>query len=933
IRVQFVIIYEYLRSTKIREERQLLSKLVLARDVGRKVRHSPDLNVSDAELAQYFNTLTALLSDPQYLAVDTSAQEALQKLHKLNADNLHISTEDVQEVLEEARLVVETGRLQLERTARDGMNEVVNQTKQSVSQVVKESKVCQREIYSRTNEGLQALDKAVEEAAGKLQTVTLSSIAEQEEDLRQRLAKCYLKSLHSAPISPFVSEKDELLERFYVPPKIFEKEKKRNNTAKDEMLMPVECYRDVFCKDDKFVGRVFLVGEAGMGKSTFTAKIALDWSRQWKLPKKEIGLPRNIDGKLFQDVETLDHIEFLFHVTLRDAGRMCSLTQMIKEQLIRRLYEPDETIEAFKMAKYVLSNRACVIVADGLDEWTHPFDLDCSCKENDKVFPFLSPNIDATVLITTRPWRMAQHPVSDSGIDKLLCIEGAADKDQLVQNVLQCLDGELDQQLNLQQFISYVETRDMVSLMSIPIIVMMLVCLWFQGDDVTFTLCDIYAHMVAMMFRKTQCIVPVCQRNVLRLPRCFREVNQFSNILVKLAHLAFSKLYASDRSESLVFRDVAQLTREELVCLLKTGVIRETKAHSLIKNMSSFSFIHKTVQEFLAALHISIHPDVFERVVKPYYDINQDITDCEKVFKFLCGMNCDVAHRMSQLLCDNLSCTRYERVENLCIVEELQNIIVSGYQEACNNGMKYISLVLFDFWIPNHVNYLSSLIALLSMNKSKVRYISLFDFEEKTYEGEFQEVFFLSSNTLIGVQLLNCRGRYDLSACTRLNYLFIAGCHPSDIMVNTECLKECYLFGAPTNVQDAIFQSLRKGAKHLKRLMMVNKYDPIGSLCQTLPLLTELELLYIQGSAFDDRPLLLPASVNHIELSQVIMAAMPFKMLMDWMESSNHSVRCRLLNCFVWPYSQIELEKYIKSKRNLVIIDSDDWLALTSLSD
>ncbi|XP_052791025.1 uncharacterized protein LOC128225054 [Mya arenaria] len=578
--------------------------LTEARDVGRKLRHSPDLKVSDAELAEYFRVLIELLMDPQYLAFDTSAQEAIQKLLQLNDDNLHISTEDVYKVLQETKVVIETGKLQLERSVTDGMNEVINQTKQSVSQVVEESKICQREIYSRTNEGLQVLDKAVEEATGKIQAASLSLTAEQEEDLRQRLAKCYLKTLHSVPISPFVLEKDEMIERFYVSPKIFQKEKKRNKSAVAEIPIPVIRYREVLCKGEIFVGRIFLVGEAGMGKSTFTAKIALDWSRQWILPKKATRFSGNFKLKIFQDVETLENIEFLFHVTLKDAGKMCCLTQ----------YEPYETMEAFKMAMHVLSSRACVIVADGLDEWTHPSDLDCSCKENDKVLPFLPPNIDATVLITTRPWRMAQHPVRYSEIDTLLSIEGVDDPDQLVRNVIQCLDGDIDLTVRFQRFMSYVKTKHMTNFLSIPIIVMMLVCLWFQGDEESFSLCDIYAHMVDMMFRKTQCIDFLCQADVVCLPRCFRDATKLPKILFKLTYLAFSKLYASDRSQSVVFRDVEQLTREDLVYLLKTGVIRETKAHSLIKNTSSFSFIHKTVQEFLAALHVSIHPDAFDSV-------------------------------------------------------------------------------------------------------------------------------------------------------------------------------------------------------------------------------------------------------------------------------------------------------------------------------
>ena len=54
-----------------------------ALEIGNKVRHSPPLDVSLADLVDYFRTLTTLLTDRKFLLTDQCAQRAVENLRQV----------------------------------------------------------------------------------------------------------------------------------------------------------------------------------------------------------------------------------------------------------------------------------------------------------------------------------------------------------------------------------------------------------------------------------------------------------------------------------------------------------------------------------------------------------------------------------------------------------------------------------------------------------------------------------------------------------------------------------------------------------------------------------------------------------------------------------------------------------------------------------
>ncbi|XP_052785424.1 uncharacterized protein LOC128221047 [Mya arenaria] len=530
----------------------------------------------------------------------------------------------------------------------------------------------------------------------------------------------------------------------------------------------------------------------------------------------------------------------------------------------------------------------------------------CSCKAEDRVIPSLAASIDATVLITSRPWRMSQQPVKDTNINKYFELHGAVDINLLIENVLNSLNETVTEKKTLEEFLRFVDIMKLKCLSSVPIITMLLVCLWFDGKPDSISLCDIYAYMIEMMFSRKDRHVPVVTQTDIQLPRCFKDKNCVQNnfnIVQTMAELAFTKLFSNDRTSFLVFKDVDILAQDNLVFLLKSGILRETKSASLIRRESRYSFIYKTVQEFLAAVHMHYNPDDIYRILTPFYEENGETSDISEVFTFLCGLNIELANELSAMISNSL-CLDNQSFTTERRVIQIQKTIVSGYKEAKASqvlGIK-LSQFSFDFSCTTDPEILDDL---LSINKSNVRYIKT---STDNCPAKLQEVFCSSSETLINVKIFSTAGQFDLLACNSLRCLSIYGTKTTAIVVNTNRLIALDLNCVSKLVEYSILQSFDGGLNELEHLKIRSITD-ISLLRLILPQLIHLQYIAIDTGDLGDDALLLPRSMKRVELSKVKMSARSFKQMIGRMEErteKNDDVTCKLLKCSVGPNSEYE---------------------------
>ncbi|KAH3870989.1 hypothetical protein DPMN_034183 [Dreissena polymorpha] len=175
-----------------------------------------------------------------------------------------------------------------------------------------------------------------------------------------------------------------------------------------------------------------------------------------------------------------------------------------------------------------------------------------------------------------------------------------------------------------------------------------------------------------------------------------------------IAKAAFSFLFSNEKETSLVFSDInlsAHLSESTKQFALHSGLISKRKSKKCYDSTSSF--VHKTVQEFFAALHISNNTDVIDNVICEYLKLNRDsYLDISQVLIFLCGFNILAANKLSALM------NQFNDVRHGFSYNAFQSVILSGYREAVANKNTPIDLHLSHFVVWDNDKDLINIFAL-----------------------------------------------------------------------------------------------------------------------------------------------------------------------------------------------------------------------------
>ncbi|KAH3714854.1 hypothetical protein DPMN_057556 [Dreissena polymorpha] len=177
----------------------------------------------------------------------------------------------------------------------------------------------------------------------------------------------YMGTLNHVTISPLNDYRHEKLGDVYMPPKIVQIFEDKGACKKTNTQ--VTQYRDVFSTNGKVNPRIFLQGEAGSGKTTFLAKLALDWCGE-----PHVYSASDTSSIFFSDVDVLKGFSFVFHITLRHSVKQFDVYTFIKEQIIDSIYSQKDREKAYRLLNEIMKREQCLVLLDGLDEWTRPGD-------------------------------------------------------------------------------------------------------------------------------------------------------------------------------------------------------------------------------------------------------------------------------------------------------------------------------------------------------------------------------------------------------------------------------------------------------------------------------------------------------------------------------------------------------------------------------
>ena len=763
-------------------------------------------------------------------------------------------------------------------------------------------------------------------------------------EFQQRLCRLYETRLNTVMVSPLVADNDEVLRDFYVPPRLVEINHKRrsNDDENDEnKKKPAISYRQVFHQRRDGMQMVVLVGEAGMGKSTFAAKCAVDWAGRWFRSE------RNSDtagdeltqqtNEPFSDMMFWDSVEFVFYVMLREACHECNVVRMLQDQLMGSLFPDVNATLRYRMLTNVLTNRRCVVLADGLDEWNHPDGVACACAIDNRATPLLLAGEGTTVLFTSRPWRMAHSRVRHSAIDVYVEIQGMCDYTLLVRKAIMNLVGPDEQKIETEtnRCVEYIKKNEIEHLTSVPILTLLFVCLRVEGDETAQTMGEIHSNILNLMFKKYSNESALTSNDIQTLPglRNCEYAIQNSRVLMSLAKVAVEKLTSKHQESCLQFTDV-DITSDQLAIALGSGILRARKAWSLTRPLTQFSFLHKSVQEFLAAVYLACRPQEIQTLMSPLMERGNIMTDLSQVFIFLSGMNADAAREVLALMVARVPLKQVLSMLPHCEFEsyysrhreliDLQNTVICGFIESQSSGLPEPELNHFIF--NSCRKRTSVLMRLLSNRKDSVKSIHIRGKEREIDVDTLQDVFELSTDSLLAVDLWHRGGRYDLANCHRLRYVNIQGNCTKSVRVNAFNLETCILYDASSQVEYDMFNALTTACQlHHLVLANVKNVELMTDVLLNLPTLRHLYLFHTDLS-HNQTGLVLPNSIACVGLMNVKLQSMHLRHVIDHIYSLPQSVQCYMAGCTFENEETVNTLLYLQQHPGFLINKFDDYI-------
>lgn len=676
-------------------------------------------------------------------------------------------------------------------------------------------------------------------------------------ELQRELVMFYRERNNTLPLSHITADVDAELESFYVQPNI-SLIQHNEKVREAEMLIGenVSIRKYIFYQNK--LKNVYIQGNPGTGKTTFCTKLALDWCTN--VEKRHHGYHINKQEK---DDLTEMHFDFLFLISLREEQNECVVENMVKNAIINELNQSFRFQTLF-LSK-VISKERCLIILDGLDEWSHPSDNDC--RRPSKLIPHRATGGNCTFLTLTRPWKLSQIRLRNSDIDILFAMNGVMRPKELVSKVIDCLNRQQRKSLDVNYFMK--AASHLIHFLEIPIMSMQLACIWYANGNLPQSKCEIYSTMLEMMFTRHQdktASVEFGQKTVRTLPNCFSNCSlcQFeTEVLEQLGRLAFETLFPDcGRLTNLVFGDkiLAQFLEPAVQkSVLSVGLLTGHKLPSLNVKGSQFSFLHKSFQEFLAAFHLATLGDLADEKIQRLNDHKSELKDISEIFIYICGMNPNLALSVSEHLMKKTADMIFDRLkfvkesgfvqywshphywlENT--IETTQKVLEFGFNESFINGHSDVLLSL-DHICYNEMTLTKTevrpMAKLLEINLGRIKTICC------SRRASYEEALRSLNQSCENVKMVFFKyidDRFDLRNCYGLKYLSLVYPMTTPLMLN---IQHCKFLEHIMMYKGRI--AIQLDANNLRTCRLIHYDITMGNIAEALKDATLLEYIMIHN--------------------------------------------------------------------------------------
>ena len=344
--------------------------------------------------------------------------------------------------------------------------------------------------------------------------------------------------------------------------------------------------------------RILVYGRPGIGKSTFTQKVAVDWANGRK--------------------KILEKFNLLLLIRLRDVCGISDLCTMLKTA---ELLSADDPMAVNNLYEYVRQNQEKVLlILDGYDEY--------SGGKSSLIHQIWrgSQLRDCCVMITTRPVKEDELRVPSHAQFELNGFDSLEQKEQFASKILP--DEE-----DVKGLLDYLRKHDLEEMAEIPLLLLMLCLLWKKKKpQLPTSRAEIYVEFIQTLLDH---MAIKDSDNV----ATDKSINEYQEELSKIGRLAFDALL-----EDCLHFNFSKFPKGDLFeKLIHVGFFQVSKLSALNREKIVY-FLHKSVQEFLAAWFIVQEVKVKKNetvTCLSRMDTFEKSRKMDEVLKFVCELSSD----------------------------------------------------------------------------------------------------------------------------------------------------------------------------------------------------------------------------------------------------------------------------------------------------
>ena len=453
----------------------------------------------------------------------------------------------------------------------------------------------------------------------------------------QEKLKSYYDTFSKVKNVPWDESSTIQIDEIYTPLSWVRDHRKASRVTQEEL----EDYTDMFKGKST---RMLVYGRPGIGKSTFCKKAAYDWSKALK--------------------EILKNFFVLILIKLRDVSDVGNIRDVLRAS---KLLASDGPISVDSLYDYIINNQDKVLlILDGYDEYSF-------AEEHSPILEIWKGEQlrDCHVIVTTRQLKCDELR-GPSHVQ--LEIQGFKSRERKETFARKFLAGGDD----LDEFMSYLEEKDLLDMAEIPLLLLMLCILWKEKhhEGLLKSRADIFTQFIQTMLD---------HKGESQQPMPFQKVTstEAREDLSNLGKVAFEALL-QDRLYVGYSKLPLNISRS-LQKLSEVGLFQMVNVMSLNPEKGAY-FIHKSVQEFLAAWHIreevlSIKGESTPSLSK--VESFEKIVKMNEVLKFACELSTEAAYAVFRHVA---SVGREEsfRTEQLSQRQELCRGLISHSYFCCS---------------------------------------------------------------------------------------------------------------------------------------------------------------------------------------------------------------------------------------------------------